>query len=124
MSAVFASKHPPECCIFIHTSKGGALSDTLYFLVIFHGAIFTRSQTAVIFGDQTISEHFIYLISSCKTNLLKNSQAVKNGVVLHYCSHFLAATFDFIAFFTQFFMVTPFFHSLTVFSLLFCSLYE
>jgi len=41
---------------FVHTSKGGALSDILYFLVVLHGAIFLSTQTAVILGNQAISK--------------------------------------------------------------------
>ena len=41
---------------FVHTSIGGALSVILYFLVVWLGAIFSSTQTAVIFGDQDISK--------------------------------------------------------------------
>jgi len=52
-----------ECCIchpsavfFVHTSKGGALSDILYFLVAFHGAIFLEYLNYCDFGDLAINE--------------------------------------------------------------------
>ena len=60
-SAVFASRHPPSAVFFIHTSIGGALTVILYFLVVWLRAIFSSTQTAVIFGDQDISK--------CLTNL-------------------------------------------------------
>ena len=47
---------PPNAVFFIHTSIGGALSVILYFLVVWLGAIFSNTQTTVIFGDQDISK--------------------------------------------------------------------
>jgi len=41
---------------FIHTSIGGALSDILYFLVVWLGEIFYSSQATANFGDQDISK--------------------------------------------------------------------
>ena len=52
---------PPECCIFHTHKQGGVLSVILYFLVVWLRAIFSSTQTAVIFGDQDISK--------CLTNL-------------------------------------------------------
>ena len=60
-SAVFASRHPSSAVFFIHTSIGGALCVILYFLVVWLGAIFSGTQTAVIFSDKDISK--------CLTNL-------------------------------------------------------
>ena len=60
-SAVFALRHPPSAAFFIHSSIGSALTVILYFLVVWLGAIFSSTQTAVIFGDQDISK--------CLTNL-------------------------------------------------------
>jgi len=40
----------------VHTSKGGALSDLLYFLIVLYGTIFSSTQTAMIFSDQAISK--------------------------------------------------------------------
>ena len=48
---------PPEYCIFRTHKQGGALSVILYFLVIWLRAIFSSTQTAVIFGDQDISKY-------------------------------------------------------------------
>ena len=56
LSAVFASRHPLSAIIFMYTSIGGALSVILYFLVVWLGAIFSSTQTAMIFGDQDISK--------------------------------------------------------------------
>ena len=47
---------PPECCIFRTHTQGGALTVTLYFLVVWLGVIFSSTQTAAIFGDQDISK--------------------------------------------------------------------
>ena len=49
-SAVFALRHPPSV---VYTSIGGALSVTLYSLVIL---LFLSTQITSIFGDQTISK--------------------------------------------------------------------
>ena len=46
---------PPKCCIFRTHKQGGALSVILYFLDVWLGAIFSSTQTAVIFDDQDIS---------------------------------------------------------------------
>ena len=61
LSAVLASRPPPpppppSAVFFVHTSIGSALSVTLYFLVIWLGAMFSSTQTATIFGDQDISK--------------------------------------------------------------------
>jgi len=53
-----------KCCIFphlsavffMHTSKGGTLSDLLYSLVFFSRIDFLRTQTAVIFSVQAVSK--------------------------------------------------------------------
>ena len=50
---------PPEYCIFHTHKQGGALSVILYFLVIWLGAIFSSTQTAVIFVDKDISKCLI-----------------------------------------------------------------
>ena len=52
---------PPEYCIFHTHKQGGALSVILYFLIIWIGAIFSSTQTAVIFSDKDICK--------CLTNL-------------------------------------------------------
>ena len=44
------------CIFFIHTSIGGALTVILYFLVVWLRAIFSSTQTAVIFGDKNTSK--------------------------------------------------------------------
>ena len=46
----------PSAVFFIHTSIGGALSDILYFLVVWLREIFCSSQAAVNFSDQDISK--------------------------------------------------------------------
>ena len=52
---------PSECCIFRTHKQGSALSVIIYFLVIWLGAIFSNTQSAMIFADQDISK--------CLTNL-------------------------------------------------------
>ena len=47
---------PSRVVFFVHTSIGGALSAILYFLVVWLGATFSSTQTALIFGDQDISK--------------------------------------------------------------------
>ena len=49
-------RHPPEYCIFRTHKQGGALSVILYFLVVWLEAIFSSTQTAVIFGEKDISK--------------------------------------------------------------------
>jgi len=55
----------PSAVFFIHTSIGGALSDILYFLVVWLREIFCSAQTAANFGEQDISK---YLNTSHRTN--------------------------------------------------------
>jgi len=52
--------HPSAVFFFVHASKGNALNDILYFLVVFPGAILLSTQTVMIFGDQAISK-FSYI---------------------------------------------------------------
>ena len=49
---------PPEYCIFRTHKQGGALSDNYIVLPghVWLGAIFSSTQTAVIFGDKDISK--------------------------------------------------------------------
>ena len=54
--AVLASRHPPSAVFFIHTSVGGALTVTLYFLVVWLRATFLIGQIAAIFAHQDVSE--------------------------------------------------------------------
>jgi len=53
VSAVFATL---VLIFFVHTSKGGALSDILYFLVTFYEAIFLEYLNYCDFGDLAINE--------------------------------------------------------------------
>jgi len=54
--------------VFLYTqAKVVALIDKLYFLVVFHGVIFSSTQTPAIFGDQAIPT--VYSTASCRTNL-------------------------------------------------------
>jgi len=46
----------PSAVFSVHTSKGSNLSDILYFLVTFHGMIFSNTQTVLIFSDQAITK--------------------------------------------------------------------
>ena len=68
-SAVFASRHP-RVLYFLYTQARRCFEWSLYyFLVVWFRVIFSSTQTAVIFGDQDISQ--------CLYNLIQNSQAVK-----------------------------------------------
>ena len=58
---LYLPQDTPEYCIFHTHKQGGALSVILYFLIIWLGAIFSSTQTAVIFGDKGIGK--------CLTNL-------------------------------------------------------
>ena len=60
-SAVFALRHPPSAVFFVHTSIGSALSVTLYFLVVWLGAIFYSTQTTTIFSNEDISKRLYNL---------------------------------------------------------------
>ena len=53
---LYLPQDTPRYCIFRTHKQGGALSVILYFLVVWLGAIFSSTQTAVIFDDKDISK--------------------------------------------------------------------
>jgi len=66
----------PSAAFFIHTSIGSALSDILYFLVVWLGEIFCCSQATVNFGDQDISR--------CLNNLFLQTDRISLAVLVNY----------------------------------------
>ena len=73
---------------FIHTNIGSTLSITLYFLVIWFGAIFSSTQTTAIFGDQDISKCIYNLFLAIEqTNWISLAIVIAIYNVTHVISH-------------------------------------
>jgi len=69
----------PSAVFFIHTSIGDALSDILYFLVVWLGEIFCSSRAAANFSDQDISK--------CLNNLflvVERTDRISLAVLVNY----------------------------------------
>jgi len=72
---------------FIHTSIGSALSDILYFLIVWLREIFCSSQATANFGDQDISKclNNLFLVVE-RTDRISWAVLVTNNVV-HMINH-------------------------------------
>ena len=77
--AVFASRHPPKCCIF-HTHKHGRCFKC-YIVLPGHLAL-SFTQTAVIFSDQDISK-CLYNLFLVVESTNRNSLASFSDVQCH-----------------------------------------
>ena len=77
----------PRAVFFIHTSIGGALSDILYFLVVWLREIFCCSSVAAYFGDQDISKCLNNLFLVVKRTYRISLAVLVNYSIAHVINH-------------------------------------